>query len=64
MFSEDQGRAIVTCAPADYAAVVELALAHGVPATVLGATGGDILDIGGARVPLDHLRAAHEGHQP
>jgi phosphoribosylformylglycinamidine synthase len=62
LFSEDQGRAIVTCAPADASAVLDLAASEGVPATVLGATGGDALAISGALcLALSDLRTAHEG---
>jgi phosphoribosylformylglycinamidine (FGAM) synthase-like enzyme len=46
LFSEDQGRAVVSCQPEDVAAVLEQAAAHGVPAAVAGATGGYYLRVG------------------
>ncbi|MCA1646972.1 MAG: phosphoribosylformylglycinamidine synthase subunit PurL [Chloroflexi bacterium] len=45
LFSEDQGRAVVTCQAADVAAVQEHAAALGVPAQLAGATGGNELNI-------------------
>jgi len=74
LFSEDQGRAVVTCYPEDAAAVLEQAQMHGVSATVAGATGGDYLSVGegdevsegetageGLDVSLNDLRQAWEG---
>ena len=45
LFSEDQGRAVVTCDPAQAHHVVALAAEHGVPAIVAGTTGGHRLVI-------------------
>ncbi|MBV9355966.1 MAG: phosphoribosylformylglycinamidine synthase II, partial [Chloroflexi bacterium] len=46
LFSEDQGRALVSCGEADLAPVLALADARGVPALVLGRAGGRRLVIG------------------
>jgi phosphoribosylformylglycinamidine synthase len=45
LFSEDQGRAVVTCRPDNTSTVLNLAGHHGVPATIVGVTGGDRLTI-------------------
>jgi phosphoribosylformylglycinamidine synthase len=64
LFSEDQGRAIVTCQPEDLAAVLAQAAEHGVAAQTAGATGGSLLEIGDAlNVSMDALRTAWEGTQ-
>jgi len=62
LFSEDQGRAVVTCRPEDVGRVLDLAATHRVAASVVGSTGGDRLKLGGAvSVSLDELRQAWEG---
>jgi phosphoribosylformylglycinamidine synthase len=59
LFSEDQGRAVVTCGAAETDAVQRLAAEHGVPAFVAGSTGGDRFTIDGlVDVPLEALREA------
>ena len=59
LFSEDQGRAVVSCAAPDVERVLELAAAHGVPARVVGETGGARLTITGVLgIELDSLRGA------
>jgi phosphoribosylformylglycinamidine synthase len=59
LFSEDQGRAVVTCAPTHTDAVFELASAHGVAAVLAGETAGDRLVIGDlVELELEALRAA------
>ncbi len=61
LYSEDQGRAVVTCLAEHVAAVLEQAAEHGVPAQVAGSTGGDALHIGGElNVGLAALRVAWE----
>jgi phosphoribosylformylglycinamidine synthase len=61
LFSEDQGRAVVTCQPADVEAVLQLAEEHGVVAHVAGSTGGAQLTISGVlSLSLDDLRQAWE----
>ena len=63
LFSEDQGRAVVTCRGEDVASVLGLAAGHDVAASVAGSTGGDRLTIAGVLdVSLAALRAAWEGH--
>jgi phosphoribosylformylglycinamidine synthase len=61
LFSEDQGRAVVTCAPTDEAALLEAARQHGVAARVVGWTGGDRLRLGRAiDASVAELRSAWE----
>jgi phosphoribosylformylglycinamidine synthase len=63
LFGEDQARYIVT--GADGAALVRSAEEAGVPAAVIGATGGEALTLPeGHTISLDDLRAAHEGWLP
>jgi phosphoribosylformylglycinamidine synthase len=62
LFSEDQGRAVVTCQPTHVNQVLELARSHNVPAVLAGSTGGDRLQIGNVvDVSLRALKAAWEG---
>jgi len=61
LFSEDQGRAVVTCDEASVATVSAVANEHGVPAQRVGRTGGSRLDIGaGVDLSLAELQAAWE----
>ena len=65
LFSEDQGRALVTCRPGDLDALLQLAGDHGVPAMPIGSTGGNRLSIGAILdVSLNELRAAWEARTP
>ena len=60
-FGEDQGRYVLTAAPAETAAIAEEAARRGVPLLRIGVTGGDTLRLGGAApVALAALREAHE----
>jgi phosphoribosylformylglycinamidine synthase len=62
LFSEDQGRAVVTCVPDNVDEVLSLAASHSVPATVVGSTGGDRLVINELiSLELSQLRTAWEG---
>ena len=59
LFSEDQGRAIVTCLSSNVDAVLALASDLDVPAVVAGETGGDRLIIDGVLdVSVARLRGA------
>jgi phosphoribosylformylglycinamidine synthase len=59
LFSEDQGRAVVTCAPENVEAVLGLARDGAVAATVIGRTGGDRLRIADALdLSIESLRSA------
>ena len=63
LYGEDQGRYCVTTAAPD--AVRETAAAAGVPAAVVGRTGGYALKLpAGETMSLEELRAAHEGWLP
>ena len=56
LFSESAGRALVSVAPGREDEFAALCAAHGVPATVLGDTGGDALVVDGTfEVPLAEL---------
>jgi phosphoribosylformylglycinamidine synthase subunit PurL len=64
-FGEDQGRYILTAAPAKAPAIVEEAEQLGVPCSRIGVTGGDTLRLGGAApVALAALIEAHENWLP
>jgi phosphoribosylformylglycinamidine synthase subunit PurL len=59
LFSESAGRVVVTVAADDVVRLTELAMAHGVPVTHLGETGGSSLDVAGQfALGLDELRDA------
>jgi phosphoribosylformylglycinamidine synthase subunit PurL len=61
LFSEDQGRALVTCVPEHVDAVLELARREAVEAAVVGETGGDRLRINDmVDLTLASLRSAWE----
>jgi phosphoribosylformylglycinamidine synthase len=61
LFSEDQGRAVVTCDASSIEGVVELASEHQVPSRVVGRTGGDRLQVAEALdLSLSELRAVWE----
>jgi phosphoribosylformylglycinamidine (FGAM) synthase-like enzyme len=65
LFSESAARAVVAVRPGGEAAFAELCASHGVPATVLGTTGGTALTVtGGFSIPLDELGAAHRPTLP
>jgi phosphoribosylformylglycinamidine synthase len=57
LFSESASRAVVSVAPGREDEFAALCAAHGVPATVLGLTGGDTLAVDATfEIPLDELR--------
>ena len=65
LFSESAGRALVTVAAEAEAELTNLCARIGVPATVIGVTGGPALEVsGGFSVPLDELAAAHGAALP
>ena len=61
-FGEDQGRYIVAAHRAN--TVLELAAKHGIPATLIGRTGGMSINLKGERLLLDDLRGTHESWLP
>ena len=64
-FGEDQGRYILTSAPAATAPIVEEAKRLKVPCSRIGVTGGDALRLGGAApVALAAMRQAYESWLP
>ena len=63
LFGEDQARYLLATAEPD--ALLKAAQAAGVPASVIGKTGGTALTIKGERpISLTELRDAHEGWLP
>jgi phosphoribosylformylglycinamidine synthase subunit PurL len=65
LFSESAARAVVAVRPGAEPALMALCDQAGVPATVLGATGGSALEVSGLfAVPLDELRDVHRGALP
>ncbi|MFO1091167.1 MAG: phosphoribosylformylglycinamidine synthase subunit PurL [Hyphomicrobiales bacterium] len=66
LFGEDQARYVVTCAPAEAAAILKQLQGKGVPATRIGTVSGtdSVAILGHATVPLAKLRASHEGWFP
>ena len=63
LFGEDQARYLI--ATSEPQAVLDAAVAAGVPASVIGKAGGDSLTAGGLfDVALTKIRAAHEGWMP
>lgn len=64
-FSETPSRAVVTCAPADLAVVLEAAHVAGVPAAQLGSVGGSNISMGaGLTLPLENAKEVFEGSLP
>jgi phosphoribosylformylglycinamidine synthase subunit PurL len=65
LFSESAARAVVATAPGAEDEFAALCASHGVPAAVLGVTGGASLDVDGCfTVPLGELAAVHGGTLP
>ena len=65
LFSESAARAIVSVRTGAESRFADLCADRGVPAVVLGTTGGDELDVSGQfTVPLSELRAVHERTLP
>ncbi|MDP6706826.1 MAG: phosphoribosylformylglycinamidine synthase subunit PurL [Alphaproteobacteria bacterium] len=65
LFGEDQGRYLIQTAPESAGDIVDRAGSAGVPARVVGVTGGDTLTLGGGRnISLGELRRLHEGWLP
>ncbi len=62
-FGEDQARYLLAVEDAD--GLLARAAAAGVPAAIVGRTGGDALTVeGGSSISLEELRALHEGWMP
>jgi phosphoribosylformylglycinamidine synthase subunit PurL len=65
LFSESTARAVVATAPGAQHEFAELCSAHGVPASVIGVTGGTALEISGSfTIGLGELAAAYRGALP
>ena len=65
LFGEDQARYLLAVRPDDAADILYEANAIGVPALVLGVTGGDSLILpGGEAISVEKLKAAHESWLP
>jgi phosphoribosylformylglycinamidine synthase len=64
-FGEDQGRYVLSVAPARAEEILERARLLALPARIVGKAGGDRIAMKGeAWLSLDELRAAHEGWLP
>lgn len=65
LFGEDQARYVVTATPAEASKLIVDAAMAGVPATAIGAVGGDALVVGDLlTVSVDDLRQRHESWMP
>ncbi len=65
LFSESAARAVVAVRPGSEAGVTDLCAEHGVPAAVIGVTGGTSLEVAGLfSISLDELGAAHRPTLP
>jgi phosphoribosylformylglycinamidine (FGAM) synthase-like enzyme len=65
LFSESAARAVVAVLPGSVAGFTELCAEHGVPAAVIGVTGGSSLVAAGLfSIPLDEIGAAHSQALP
>jgi phosphoribosylformylglycinamidine synthase len=65
LFSESAARAVVALRPGADAAVTALRSSHGVPAAILGRTGGTALDVAGTfTIPLPELAGVHRATLP
>ena len=65
LFSEDQGRYVVTCAPEEAERILATADGAGVPAMRIGVAGGSSLKLEDvADIPVDELKAAYESWLP
>ena len=65
LFSEDQGRYVMAVAADAVKGVLDEASELGVPASIIGKTGGDALVVARAfSIPVTQLRSAHEFWQP
>jgi phosphoribosylformylglycinamidine synthase len=65
LFSESAARAVVAVLPGSVAGFTELCAEHGVPAAVIGMTGGSSLVAAGLfSIPLDEIGAAHSQALP
>ena len=65
LFSEDQGRYVVTCAPEEAERILATADGAGVPAMRIGMVSGSSLKLEDvADIPVDELKAAYESWLP
>jgi phosphoribosylformylglycinamidine synthase II len=65
LFGEDQGRYLMSASRDEAARIVDEAKAAGVPAAVIGVTGGDSIEWAGeAPIAIDRLARAHEDWLP
>ncbi|MGW3241887.1 phosphoribosylformylglycinamidine synthase subunit PurL [Streptomyces sp. NPDC001070] len=65
LFSESAGRAVVAVPRSEELRFTDMCGARGLPATRIGVVDGDAVELQGEfSIPLDELRAAHEGTIP
>ena len=64
-FGEDQARYVLAATPAEAERILSEAKAAGIPAAIIGTTGGDALTLGDeAPISVEKLRRAHEDWLP
>ncbi len=64
-FGEDQARYVITAARSEIAAILQNAEAAGIPAEIIGAVGGEAIQLGRApAIDVKTLRDSHEGWFP
>jgi phosphoribosylformylglycinamidine synthase len=64
LYGEDQGRYLVSVPKAEADRILADAKSGGIPALLLGSTGGDKIVVGNASITLVELKRAHEGWFP
>jgi phosphoribosylformylglycinamidine synthase len=65
LFGEDQARYLMTASADEAARIIAQAKAAGVPAAIVGVTGGDMIELPGeAPVSIERLVRAHEEWLP
>jgi phosphoribosylformylglycinamidine synthase len=64
LYGEDQARYVVAVPKAHADRILSDAKSAGVPAVLLGTTGGDKIAVGNASITLAELKRAHEGWFP
>jgi phosphoribosylformylglycinamidine synthase len=65
LFGEDQGRYLLSASADEAQKIIADAKAKGVPAALVGTTGGDALELPGEKpVVISALDSAHEGWLP
>ncbi len=64
LFGEDQGRYLIAVPAPEAARILEDAQKAGVPAEIVGRSGGEKLSLAGGSIAVSELRTAHEAWLP